>query len=250
MQCTMMMMRTLNTPSPSPKSKSTADSIMSAINTTAADEACAFNFSDNQGRHYHKTEFILYWREVEVVSDLLGHIFYDEDNQTWTSMTPAQLREIALANVLREDMIKNNSVTWESPIYGSAIAFEPGVWTQTDGLAEGVTFPASSVACGEDASYCESPTESSDLVLTDLNTNNDGMTLYSPYAFRGPSDMSVYQQCSEDKPEFCPSMDLAFAYDYSNITTETAEWYNVSLISLLWLKLVFQQLSVIDMCEM
>jgi len=199
---------------------------MSAINTTAADEACAFNFSDNQGRHYHKTEFILYWREVEVVSDLLGRIFYDEDNETWSSMTPAQLREIALANVLREDIIKNNSVSWESPIYGSAIAFEPGVWTQTDGLAEGVTFPASSVACGEDASYCESPTESSDLVLTDLNTNNDGMTLYSPYAFRGPSDMSVYQQCSEDKPEFCPSMDLAFAYDYSNITTETAEWYN------------------------
>ena len=105
-------------------------------------------------------------------------------------------------------------------------------------------------ACRNNFTFCEPSVDRSDLVLTELNTNNDGMTLYSPYAFRGPSDMSVYQQCSEDKPEFCPSMDLAFAYDYSNITTETAEWYNVSLISLLWLKLVFQQLSVIDMCEM
>jgi hypothetical protein len=248
--CTLRMRTPRQHPVQYPRAPPIADSSMSAINTTAADEACAFNFSDNQGRHYHKTEFILYWREVEVVSDLLGRIFYDEDNETWSSMTPAQLREIALANVLREDIIKNNSVSWESPIYGSAIAFEPDVWTQTDGLAEGVTFPASSVACRENASYCESPTESSDLVLTELNTNNDGMTLYSPYAFRGPSDMSIYQQCSEDKPEFCPSMDLAFAYDYSNITTKTAEWYNVSIISLLWRQLTFHQHSLIAMCEM
>lgn len=42
--------------------------------------------------------------------------------------------------------------------------------------------------------------------------------------------MSIYQNCSQGKPEFCPSMDLAFAYDYSNITTDTAEWYNVSCL--------------------
>ena len=185
---------------------------------------------------------------AELVGDLLGRVFYDDDNQTW-SITPTQLRDITLTNVLQVEN-GNDSAYSLYPIYGSAIAFEPDVWTQTDGLAEGVTFPASSVACRENASYCESPTESSDLVLTELNTNNDGMTLYSPYAFRGPSDMSIYQQCSEDKPEFCPSMDLAFAYDYSNITTKTAEWYNVSIISLLWRQLTFHQHSLIAMCEM
>ena len=128
-------------------------SIIKPSATTTADEACAFNLSDSQGKHYHKTEFILYSREVELVGDLLGRVFYDDTNQTW-SITPAQLREVALANVLREDMVKNNStVSWESPIYGSAIAFEPGVWTQTDGLDEGVTFPASSMACMDNVSY-------------------------------------------------------------------------------------------------
>lgn len=199
----------------------------SATIIITADEACAFNFSDNQAKNYHKTEFALYWREVEVVSDLLGRVFYDDKNQTWL-MTPSQLREIALTNVLREDMIKNSTVSWESPIYGSAIAFEPGIWTQTDGLDQGVTFPASSMECMVNSSYCESLTDNSALVLTELSTNADGMMLYSPYAFRGPSDMSIYEKCSHDAPEYCPSMDLAHAYDYSNITEGTAEWYNVS----------------------
>ena len=209
-------------------------SIIKPSATTTADEACAFNFSDNQGKHYHKTEFILHSRVAELVGDLLGHVFYDDTNQTW-SITPAQLREMALTNVLREDMVNNNNnntVSWESPIYGSAIAFEPGVWTQMDGLDEGVTFPASSMACMENVSYCESATDSNALLLTELKTNNDDMTLYSPYAFRGPSNMSIYQQCSEGTPEYCPSMDLAFAYDYSNVIVATAEWYNVSGIML------------------
>jgi hypothetical protein len=205
-------------------------SIIKPSATTTADEACAFNFSDNQGKHYHKTEFILHSRVAELVGDLLGHVFYDDTSQTW-SITPAQLREMALTNVLREGNM-NDTVYSQYPIYGSAIAFEPGVWTQTDGLDEGVTFPASSMACMENVSYCESATDSNSLLLTELKTNNDVMTLYSPYAFRGPSNMSIYQQCSEGAPEYCPSMDLASAYDYSNVTVATAEWYNVSVIVL------------------
>ena len=190
-----------------------------------ADEACAFNFSDNQGKHYHKTEFVLHARVAELVGDILGRVFYHDDNATW-SISAEELRDLALTNVLREDW-RNATFYWESPIYGSAIAFEPGVWTQTDGLDKGVTYPASSMACRDDSSYCESNVNTSALQLTELNTNSDGMSLYSPYAFRGQNITSVYKECSRETPEYCPSMDVAFAYDYSNITTVAAEWYNV-----------------------
>jgi hypothetical protein len=179
---------------------------------------------------------------AELVGDLLGRVFYDDDNQTW-SITPTQLRDITLTNVLQVEN-GNDSAYSLYPIYGSAIAFEPGVWRQTDGLEEGVTFPASSMACMDNASYCEPSVDESDLVMTELNTNNDGMTLYCPYSFRGPSDMSIYQKCSHDEPDYCPSIDLAFAYDYSNIATATAEWYNVSLFSSIALRPTFFSLCM------
>ena len=96
-----------------------------------------------------------------------------------------------------------------------------------------MTYPAASQACLEDISYCSpnAAEQKNNLQLTELNQNNRGMELYCPYAFRGPSQMEMYNNCSRDRPEFCPSMDLAFAYDYSNITTIEAEWYTVSICS-------------------
>ena len=94
------------------------------------------------------------------------------------------------------------------------------------GLGEGVTYPAASEACLNDTTYCTEG--NSDLQLTELKTNNDGRTIYCPYAFRGPDSEVAYEKCSSDQPEFCPSMDLAYAYDYSNVTVEEAEWYTVS----------------------
>ena len=43
----------------------------------------------------------------------------------------------------------------------------------------------------------------------------------------GPPDESVYRKCSHDQPEFCPSVDLAHAYDYDNVTVAGSEWYTV-----------------------
>ena len=138
-----------------------------------------------------------------------------------------------MTNILQEGDADDDSSTLYSryPIYGSAIAFDPGVWNSIVGLEEGVTYPAASQACLEDISYCSpnAAEQKNNLQLTELNQNNRGMELYCPYA--SPSQMEMYNNCSRDRPEFCPSMDLAFAYDYSNITTIEAEWYTVSICS-------------------
>lgn len=202
---------------------------MDASETITAAEACAFEFPDDQGKNYRKTDFILHSRVAEVVGDQMGRVFYDDDDDgedSW-SIGAGQLRNMVLTNILQEDDGGDESFYSKYPIYGSAIAFEPGIWTDNTGLDEGVTYPAASMACLEDVSYCspEAAADIDNLRLMEMNLNDDGMPIYCPYAFRGPSQMSVYSNCSRGGSEFCPSMDLAFAYDYSNITTSEAEWY-------------------------
>ena len=180
---------------------------------TAAIKACAFKFPGNQLKNYHKTEFIMHSRVATVVGDQLGRIFYDDENDTWL-LNPSQLREIVMANVLQNGGGDYSGTLYSSyPIYGAAIAFEPGIWTSTTGLEKGVTYPATSKACLEDMSYCSpnAAEQKNNLQLTGLNQNNGGMELYCPYAFRGPTQMEIYNNCSRERPEFCPSMDLAFA---------------------------------------
>eukprot|EP00804_Cyclotella_cryptica_P011025 CCRYP_017488-RA/>CCRYP_017488-RA protein AED:0.30 eAED:0.30 QI:710/1/0.9/1/0.44/0.3/10/542/659 len=215
-------------------------------------EACSYNFSSSQGRNYGKTGFILHARVAEVTADFLGRVFYEGDSVQFTvnatnasahgepisaagasgsispwSISPENLRDMVLSNILQEGGIESSIGYSEYPIYGSAIAFEPGVWNVVSGLAEGVTFPASSQACSIDDAFCsENVTDVRDVQLTELNTNPDGLSIYSPYAYRGPPDQTIYANCSRDQPMYCPSMDLSFAYDYSNISNAQAEWYN------------------------
>ena len=199
---------------------------------TNASEACNFEVPDSQGKHYRKTDFILHSRVAEVVGDQLGRVFYDDDNDSW-SISARQLRDMVLTNILQEQVGDDDSGSRteyysEYPIYGSAIAFEPNIWTRETGLENGVTYPAASEACLNDTSYCTEESGNSYLQLTELRTNDDGRTIYCPYAFRGPDSEVAYDKCSTDQPEFCPTMDLAFAYDYSNVTVKEAEWYTVS----------------------
>lgn len=214
---------------------------------TTADAACAFNFPGNQGKNYEKTEFVMHSRVAELVADQLGHVFYDDSENDWL-IRASHLRDMVLINILQEEGGGEGSSTLYSqyPIYGSAIAFEPGVWTKIVGLDEGVTYPAASKACLEDVIYCTTEAADHDnLQLTEMNRNNDGMELYCPYAFRGPQDESVYENCSRAQPEFCPSMDLAFAYDYSDVTLAEAEWYTVSRFIGSFLSWPFNSVSVI-----
>lgn len=186
---------------------------------TAA-EACAFNFTDDQGKHYDTEDFALHSRVAEVVGDQMA-VFYDDDNDEW-SIEPSQLRDMALTNILQE----GGQSMQQYPIYGSAIAFEPGLWDSTDGLEEGVTYPAASEACIEDISYCTDEASIDNLQVIELKTNYNGASIYSPYAFRGPPNEIIYTNCSRSQPQYCPSMDLAFGYDYSNVATPEAKWYN------------------------
>lgn len=194
-------------------------------NITAA-EACAFEFPDDQGKNYGKEDFALHSRVAEVVGDQLGRVFYDDENDEWL-IQPSQLRGMVLTNILQE----GGQSMQEYPIYGSAIAFEPGVWNTSDGLDEGVTYPAASEACIQDISYCTDEAASiNNLQVTQLPKNDGGLPIYSPFAFRGPPDEDVYANCSRAQPQFCPTMDIAFTYDYANVTTPEAEWYNVSVV--------------------
>ena len=198
----------------------------SSSNNITAAEACNFTFPDSQGKNYRKTDFILHSRVAELVGDQLGRVFYDDEKDRWV-IRASQLRDLVLTNILQEG---DDVPTLYSlyPIYGSAVAFDPGVYQAGVLLEEGVTYPASSETCLGDVKYCTTEVAYRDLQLTELNQNHYGLSLYCPYAFRGPPNELVYQNCSREQPEFCPSMDLSFAYDYSDITVGEAEWYTVS----------------------
>ena len=199
---------------------------MSSVITV--DEACALNFADDQGKNYEKTEFKLHSRVAEVIGHQLGRVFYDDTANEFT-ITPHELQNMVLSNILEEGGSgKKSGLYSKYPIYGSAIAFEPGVFNSTEGLSDGVPYPAASHKClWGDVQYCTSEAaEAKTLELMELNTNNNGESIYSPYAFRGPPDEPVYKNCSLAQPDFCPSMELSFAYDYSNVTVPEAEWYN------------------------
>ena len=106
------------------------------MNTSASEtiDACAFEFPDNQGKNYRKTEFILHSRVAEIIGDQLSRVFYNDENETW-SIHPSELRDIVMTNILQEGDADDDSSTLYSryPIYGSAIAFEPGVWNSIVG---------------------------------------------------------------------------------------------------------------------
>jgi len=189
------------------------------MNNITAEEVCAFEFPDDQGKNYHKEDFALHSRVAEVVGDQLGRVFYDDDNDEWL-IEPSQLRDMVLTNILQE----GGQSMQEYPIYGSAIAFEPGVWNVTNGLEAGVTYPAASEACIQNITYCtEEASNENNLQVTELMINEDGLSIYSPFAFRGPPDEDVYTNCSRAQPQYCPSMDIAFNYDYGNVLTPEAE---------------------------
>ena len=92
-----------------------------------AEEACAFKPAASQENHYGKTEFFQQKRVAEIVGGIVSG-FYDVGEQKW-DVSPGQLKSIVLHNL--------NAATG-TKIYGSAIAFEPGVFTSTAGLEEGV----------------------------------------------------------------------------------------------------------------
>jgi len=189
--------------------------------------ACDFAFPATQTKSYRKTEFVLHSRVAELVASQLSGVFYEEGGPdggpTWL-VTPENLRDMVLTNILQESEGEGSAYS-RYPIYGSAIAFEPGVWTDVDGLEEGVTYPAASEACLEDPDYCEdTDPNATSYEVTDLVTNGRG-TIYCPFGFRGPPDQAVYGGCSPDGPRFCPSMDLSRAYDYSDVSNALAEWY-------------------------
>lgn len=197
-------------------------------NSITVEEACALKFPADQGKNYEKTEFILHSRVAEVIGNQLGRVFYDDKLNEFT-INPHELQNMVITNILEEGGGDEKSTLYSQyPIYGSAIAFEPGVFTTTEGLSDGVPYPAASHECLlNDVTYCTSEaTDAESLEVMDLNRNNNEETIYSPYAFRGPPDESVYDKCSLLQPDFCPSMDLSFAYDYSNTSVPEAEWYN------------------------
>lgn len=183
-----------------------------------ADDKCdSINFTDSQERHYGKTDFLVHSRVAETVGNLLS-VFYDESQDSW-SISPQDLREIVLSNIHTVEGTK---------IYGSAIAFEPSLWRQTTGLSDGVPFPAASDAClNLSQRYCESGNNitSEDYRITTLVNTSEGQTLYCPYAYHGSPEEKIFANCSKATPEYCPTMDLARAYDYSNISNPDVEWY-------------------------
>ena len=210
---------------------------LAPINVT---EACIHNFS-NQGKNYHKTDFVMHSRVADVAADYIGGVFYDGDSDKYNmdeivesdgpvspwDISPENLMDIVIANIVQEGTVQSSTSLSDYPIYGSAIAFEPGVWNMTDGLVEGVTYPASSKACWVNETYCSAEVRNADgFHVTTLNTNSDGLTIYSPYAYRGPDDETIYANCSREQPMYCPSMDLSFAYDYSNASDTQAEWFS------------------------
>ncbi|CAB9523959.1 Gamma-aminobutyric acid (GABA) B receptor [Seminavis robusta] len=155
-------------------------------------------------------------------------VFYNEEDESW-SITPEDLKEIVLSNIHK---VRNGA-----KIYGSAIAFEPNVWRQTFGLEAGVPFPAASDACmNHPSELCQSTSgdsssnnsnssiSSSSHRLDTLASNPQGETLYCPYAYHGPPSQDSFANCSKATPEFCPTMDIAHSYDYSD-TNNPAEWF-------------------------
>ena len=186
----------------------------------SAEDVCgSIDFDDNQEKHYGKTDFKIHSRVAETVGNLLS-VFYDENQDSW-SISPEDLQEIVLSNIHAVE---------GTTIYGSAIAFEPNLFRQTNGLSDGVPFPAASDACLMNLSeqYCESDdnyTTPDDYRITTLVNTSKGETLYCPYAYQGSPEEKVFASCSKATPEYCPTMDLARAYDYSNITNPDVEWF-------------------------
>lgn len=184
-----------------------------------AEEACdSIDFSDSQEKHYDKTDFKVHSRVAETVGNLLS-VFYDESQDSW-SISPEDLKEIVMSNIHAVE---------GTMIYGSAIAFEPNIWRQTTGLSDGVPFPTASDAClNLSEEYCKSINNnftSEDYRINTLVSTPQNETLYCPYAYHGSPEESAFAKCSKETPEYCPSMDLAHAYDYSNITNADVEWY-------------------------
>jgi len=189
------------------------------------ESACDFEFPATQTTSYRKTEFVLHSRVAELVASQLSNVFYDGDGSDGPSwlVTPQNLRDMVLTNILQDSEGGEGSSYSKYPIYGSAIAFEPGIWEDVQGLSEGVTYPAASEACLADEDYC-ADSNATTYEITELITNDQG-TIYCPFGFRGPPDQAVYRGCSPDEPRFCPTMDLSRAYDYSDVANEFAEWY-------------------------
>jgi hypothetical protein len=91
-------------------------------------DACgSMNFTETQEKHYGKSEFVKHADLAETVGNLLS-VFYDEATDSWT-IQPDDLKDVVLSNIHKVQ---------GTQIYGSAIAFEPNVWRQTEGLEEGV----------------------------------------------------------------------------------------------------------------
>ena len=102
------------------------------------EQACGnMDFTANQEKYYGKSEFIQHSGLAEVVGNLLS-VFFNEEDFTW-SIAPEDLKDIVLSNIHKVSGTK---------IYGSAIAFEPNVWSQTVGLEEGVVRSNSPAARG------------------------------------------------------------------------------------------------------
>ena len=150
-----------------------------------ADDACeSFDFEDSQEKHYGKTNFKVHSHVAETVGNILS-VFYDESQEAWT-ISPEDLREIVLSNIHAVE---------GTIIYGSAIAFEPNLWRQTEGLPDGVPFPAASEAClNLSERYCEAENNlTSDGYRIDTLVNNSAAeTLYSPYAYHGSPDEQAF----------------------------------------------------------
>lgn len=150
-----------------------------------ADDACeSFEFPDSQERYYGKTEFQVHSHVAETVGNLLS-VFYDESQNIWT-ISPEDLREIVLSNIHAVE---------GTTIYGSAIAFEPNLWTQTQNLSDGVPFPAASEAClNLSQRYCESGNNvtSHDYRIGTLVNNSASETIYCPYAYHGSPDEQAF----------------------------------------------------------
>lgn len=181
------------------------------------EDACgSVDFTANQEKHYSKSEFIEHAAVAETMGSIIS-VFYDQGTESW-SIEPADLKDIVLKNINRIEGTK---------IYGSAIAFEPDVWSHTEGLKEGVPFPAMSDACLDiSTEYCEHPGEDlSGARIDSLHLNVQNETIYCPYAYQGsPFDMA-FTNCSAATPHFCPTMDLSRAYDYSDTNNPDVEWY-------------------------
>ena len=102
--------------------------LVSAGAASNVQDACGnMNFTVNQEKHYGKSEFIQHSGLAEAVGNLLS-VFFNEEDFMWT-VSPEDLKEVVLPNIHQASGTK---------ICGSAIAFEPNVWSQTGGLEDGV----------------------------------------------------------------------------------------------------------------